>query len=258
MTAVQVRVAHGSPCWVSLLVHDLERAKAFYGPLLDWSFTPGPAELGGYVRASLHGAKVAGIGLAPALPNLPTEWTTYFAVDSADEASARVRDCGGTVAVGPLQSDAAGRLAVAADLSGAFFGLWEGQDHLGWEVVGEPGAPVWSELVTSDEPGAEAFYASVFERQVVAADPSAVARGEEDATLQVEGHRVAGIRQTTDLRDGPPRWRIYFAVADVDLAVRQCVALGGSVLVEPHGTPYGRVARLADPEGGRFSVVALP
>ncbi|MFE0460232.1 VOC family protein [Kitasatospora sp. NPDC058965] len=258
MTAVQVRVAHGSPCWASLLVHDLERAKAFYGPLLDWSFTAGPAELGSYLRATLHGAKVAGIGLAPEQPALPTEWTTYFAVDSADDASARVRDCGGTVAVGPLQADAAGRLAVAADLSGAFFGLWEGEDHLGWEVVGEPGAPVWSELVTGDEPLAAAFYGSVFQRQVVEADPSAVARGEEDATLQVDGHRVAGIRQTTDLRDGPPRWRIYFAVADVDLTVEQCAALGGSVLVAPHDTPYGRVARLADPEGGRFSVVALP
>ncbi|GAA1981878.1 VOC family protein [Kitasatospora viridis] len=258
MTAVQVRVAHGTPCWVSLLVHDLERAEAFYGPLLDWSFTPGSAEPGGYLEASLHGARVAGIGLAPERPDLPTEWTTYFAVDSTDAASARVRDCGGTVAVGPLQSDRAGRLAIAADLTGAFFGLWEGEEHLGWEVVGEPGAPVWSELLTNDEPLAAAFYGSVFQRQVVEADPSAVARGEEDATLRVEGHRVAGLRQTTDLRDGPPRWRIYFAVTDVDLTVRQCRALGGSVLVEPHDTPYGRVARLADPEGGRFSVVALP
>ncbi|WP_329568129.1 VOC family protein [Kitasatospora sp. NBC_01266] len=258
MTAVKVKVAQGTPCWVSLLVHDLERAEAFYGPLLGWSFTPGPTELGAYVRASLRGAKVAGIGLAPRQPALPTEWTTYFAVDNADEVSARVRECGGTVAVGPLQSEGAGRLAVAADLSGAFFGLWEGQEHLGWEVVGEPGAPVWSELVTNDEPLAAAFYGSVLGRTVVEAEPSAVARGEEDATLRVEGHRVAGLKQTTDLRDGPPRWRIYFAVTEVDLTVRQCLELGGALLVEAHDTPYGRVARLADPEGGRFSVVELP
>ncbi|MDH6136037.1 putative enzyme related to lactoylglutathione lyase [Kitasatospora sp. MAA4] len=258
MTAVKVRVAQGTPCWVSLVVHDLEGAEAFYGPLLDWSFTPGPAELGCYVRASLHGAKVAGIGLAPADSALPTEWTTYFAVDSADDVSQRVRECGGTVAVGPLQSGAAGRLAVAADLSGAFFGLWEGREHLGWEVVGEPGAPVWSELVTNDEPLAAAFYGSVLGRAVVEADPSALARGDEEATLQVDGHRVAGIRQTGDLRDGPPRWRVYFAVADVDPTVHQALALGGSLLVAPYDTPYGRVARLADPEGGRFSIVKLP
>ncbi len=258
MTAVKVRVAHGTPCWVSLVAHDLEGAEAFYGALLGWEFTPGPTELGCYVRATLRGAKVAGIGTAPNEPGRPAEWTTYFAVDSADLASERVRECGGTVAVGPLRSEGAGRLAVAADLSGAFFGLWEGQEHLGWEVVGEPGAPVWNELVTNDEPLAAAFYGSVLGRSVVAADPSAVRRGEEEATLRVDGHRVAGLRQSTDLREGPPRWRVYFAVTDTDLTVRQAIALGGLALVEPHDTPYGRVARLADPQGGRFSVVQLP
>jgi predicted enzyme related to lactoylglutathione lyase len=254
MTAVQVRVAHGAPCWATLLVHELGRTQAFYSALLGWEFAPD--ELGGCLQATLRGARVAGIGPVPELSAAPTEWTAYFAVDSADDASARVREHGGTVAVGPLSSGAAGRLAIAADLSGAVFGLWEGREHLGWELVGEPGAPAWTELVTGDEPLAAAFYASVFERQVVAADPSAVARGEEDATLRVAGHRVAGIRQTTDLRDGPPRWRLYFAVADADLTARQCRELGGAVLVAPQDTPYGRVARLADPEGARFSVVA--
>lgn len=257
MTAVKVRVAHGTPCWVSLMARDLEGAKDFYGALLGWSFTPGPTELGCYVRATLHGAKVAGIGALPPELSLPAEWTTYFAVDSADQVSARVRECGGTVAVGPLQSEKAGRLAVAADLSGAFFGLWEGQEHLGWEVVGEPGAVVWNELVTNDEPLAVAFYGSVLGRAVVQADPLAVARGEEEATLQVDGHRVAGLKQTTDLREGPPRWRVYFACADAGLTARQTRELGGSVLVEPFDTPYGRVARLADPQGGRFSVVQI-
>jgi predicted enzyme related to lactoylglutathione lyase len=259
MTAVQVRVAHGSPCWGTLLVHDLDRAQAFYSALLGWEFAPD--ELGGCLTATLRGARVAGIGPAPELPAAPTEWTAYFAVDSADDVSARVRDHGGTVAVGPLSSGAAGRLAIAADLSGAFFGLWEGREHLGWELVGEPGAPAWTELVTSDEPLAAAFYGAVFERQVVAADPSAVARGADDATLRVAGHPVAGLRttgagQTTDLRDGPPRWRLYFAVVDADLTARQCRELGGAVLVAPQDTPHGRVARLADPEGARFSVVA--
>ncbi|MCC9309249.1 VOC family protein [Kitasatospora sp. RB6PN24] len=262
MTAVRVRVAHGSPCWVTLLVHDLDRAQAFYSALLGWEFAPGAAEPGGGLRATRLGAGVAGIGLAPELPAAPAEWTAYFAVDSADAASARVREHGGTVAVGPLSEGPAGRLAIAADLSGAVFGLWEGHEHLGWELVGEPGAPAWTELVTGDGPTAAAFYGAVFERRVVEADPSAVACGEEDAALRTAGQRVAGLRitglgGTGDLRDGPPRWRIHFAVADADLTSDQCRALGGAVLVEPRDTPYGRVARLADPEGARFSVVAL-
>ncbi|WP_159041642.1 hypothetical protein [Streptomyces sp. WM4235] len=44
------------------------------------------------MRATLSGAKVAGIGSPPA-----AGWTTYFAVDSADEVSQRVHECGGTV-----------------------------------------------------------------------------------------------------------------------------------------------------------------
>jgi len=255
MTAVKVRLAQGTPCWVSLMTSDQEGAMAFYGALLGWEFSPGPTQLGAYVRATLNGAKVAGIGATPAGTGYPVGWTTYFAVDSADDVSQRIRECGGTVAVGPLQAEHAGRLAIAADLSGAVFGLWQGEEHIGWEVVGEPGAPAWNELLTPDEPAASAFYGAVLGRSVVESDAAAVARGEADATLDVGGFPVAGIRRSIDLRDGPPRWRVHFAVADTDLTVHRALDLGGRLLVGPHGTPYGRVARLADPQGGRFSVV---
>jgi len=258
MTAVKVRLAQGMPCWVSLMTDDPEGAKAFYGALLGWEFTPGPTPFGTYVRATLNGAKVAGLGVAPPGLEHPVEWTTYFAVDSADEVSQRIRECGGTVAVGPLQAERAGRMVVAADLSGAVFGLWQGQEHLGWEVVGEPGAPAWNELVTADEAAATVFYRAVLGRAVVEAEASAVARGEDDAQLLVGGRPVAGIRHSSDPRHGPARWQVHFAVADADLTVSQATALGGRVLLGAYDTPYGRVARLEDPQGGRFSVVRLP
>ncbi|MER8186258.1 VOC family protein [Kitasatospora sp. NPDC094015] len=255
MTAVKLRLAQGTPCWVSLMTDDLEGARAFYGALLGWEFEPGPTGLGPYVRATLNGAKVAGLGVTPAGTAYPVEWTTYFAVDSADEVAQRIRECGGTVAVGPLTADRAGRMAIASDLSGAVFGIWEAAEHLGWEVVGEPGAPAWNELVTGDDESAAVFYRAVLGRAVVAAAAAAVARGEDDAQLLVGGQPVAGIRHSTDLRSGPPRWRVHFAVADADLTVHQVLDLGGSLRVGPYDTPFGRVARLADPRGGQFSVV---
>lgn len=258
MTAVKVRLAQGMPCWVSLTTGDLEGAKAFYGALLGWEFTPGPTTLGAYVRAVSNGLKVAGIGVAPEGTSHPVEWTTYFAVDDADEVSQRIRECGGTVAVGPLQAERAGRLALAADLSGAVFGLWQGEEHLGWEVVGEPGAPAWHELVTADEAAAALFYRAVLGRAVVESEQEAVARGEDDARLLVGGRPVAGIRHSSDPRQGPARWQVHFAVADADLTAHRAGALGGRALVGPYDTPDGRVARLADPQGGRFSVVQLP
>ncbi|GAA2749084.1 VOC family protein [Kitasatospora cinereorecta] len=257
MTAVKVRPAQGTPCWASLVTGDPEGAKAFYGALLGWEFTPGPATIGTYARATLNAAEVAGLGVAPPGAGHSVEWTTYFAVDDADEVSQRVRECGGTVAVGPLQAERAGRLAVAADLSGAVFGLWQGQEHPGWEVAGEPGAPVWNELVTPDESAAAVFYRAVLGRTVVEAEASAVARGEDDARLLVDGRPVAGIRHGVGPEPGPARWQVHFAVADADLTAHQASQLGGRVVLGPYDTPHGRVARLADPQGGRFSVVGL-
>ncbi|MDH6580193.1 VOC family protein [Kitasatospora sp. MAP5-34] len=252
MTAVKVRLAQGTPCWVSLMTSDQEGAMAFYGTLLGWEYTPGPTQLGAYVRATLGGAKVAGIGSTPPPGGHRAEWTTYFAVDNADEVSQRVNECGGTVAVGPLQAEHAGRLAIAADLSGAVFGLWQGEEHLGWEVSGEPGAPAWSELLTPDVPAAAVFY-----RAVLGQDPSPDRDG--NTALLVDGRPVAGIRRsTTPSGGGRPHWQVHFAVADADLTVRQTVGLGGQVSDGPQDTPYGRVAWLNDPQGGRFAVVQLP
>ncbi|MFE2724348.1 VOC family protein [Kitasatospora sp. NPDC059327] len=246
MPAVTLRLAQGTPCWVSLMTDDLAGARAFYGELLDWSYTPGPTQLGAYVRAESGGAPVAGLGVA-AVPGFPVQWTTYFAVDSADRTTQLVRECGGTVAVGPLQAERAGRLAIAADVSGAVFGLWQGEEHLGHEAGPEPGGPAWAELLTPDEEGAAVFYGAVLGRPV-----APVGAG---SALLVGGRPVAGIRRGAELRGHPPRWRVHFAVQDVELTARRAVALGGRVLVEPHDSGRGPVARLADPQGGHFSVL---
>ncbi|MFJ6216333.1 VOC family protein [Streptomyces sp. NPDC092296] len=255
MTAVTTRCAQGSPCWVSLMARDLGAAQEFYGPLLGWEFTAGPVRLGRYLRATLGGVPVAGLGLLPPGLGFPVSWTTYFAADSTDELAQRVRACGGTVAVGPLQADEAGRVAIVSDLSGAVFGLWEGQEHAGWQAVGVPGAPAWTELLTPEVGAAAAFYGSVFGHQVARVGPQAPARCEADALLRVDGRPVAGIRGAAGLRGGPPRWRVQFAVADVAAAAGAAVELGGRVLAGPQESPYGWLARLSDPEGGHFTVV---
>ncbi|WP_030396565.1 MULTISPECIES: VOC family protein [Kitasatospora] len=246
MPALTLRLAQGTPCWVSLMTDDLPGARAFYGELLGWTFAPGPAQLGEYVRARLGEEPVAGLGVS-AVDGFPVQWTSYFAVDDADRAAQLVRECGGTVAVGPLQAERAGRLAIAADVSGAVFGLWQGEEHLGRETGPGPGGPAWTELLTPDADGAAGFYRAVL--------GVPVAEAEGGSALLVGGRPVAGIRRGAELRGHPPRWRTHFAVADVDLTARRAAELGGRVLVAPQGTPRGRAARLADPRGGHFSVL---
>ncbi|MFD4658401.1 VOC family protein [Kitasatospora sp. NPDC058444] len=245
---MELRLAQGTPCWVSLLTDDLPGARTFYGALLGWTYTPGPGQLGDYVRAELDGAPVAGLGVSTAT-GFPVQWTTYFAVDDADRTAQLVRECSGTVAVGPLQAERAGRMAIAADVSGAVFGLWQGEEHLGREAGREPGAPAWAELLTPDADGAAAFYSTVFGRPVRSTA--------DETTLLVQGRPVAGIRHRAELRGHPPRWRTHFAVRDAALTARHTVELGGRVLVEPHDTARGRAARLADPQGGHFSVLEV-
>lgn len=51
-------------------------------------------------------------------------------------------------------------------------------------------------------------------------------------------------------------WTIYFGAEDTDAAVANVVELGGTVVEPPEDTPYGRMARVADPFGTNFKLVA--
>ena len=150
--------APGTPCWVSLMVHGMAATQEFYGELFGWEFQPGPQQLGSYVRAQLDGQEVAGIGQLPPDRHLPIAWTPYFASDDVDLTAETVRHCGGTVGVGPLDAEDAGRLAIASDPAGAVFGIWQAAAHLGTGITGVPGTPTWNELMTRDSAGVAKFY----------------------------------------------------------------------------------------------------
>ncbi|GAA2157190.1 VOC family protein [Kitasatospora kazusensis] len=247
---VRVRCVPAAPCWVSLMARDPEVARAFYGPLLGWEFERGPDGWGPSLRAVVDGVEVAGIGSVAGDWQPPVAWTTYFGTEAADLTADRVRERGGTLAVGPLAFDA-GRLALASDPAGAAFGVWEGD--LGCATwVKSPGAPVWIELRTADPFASALFYGEVFGWD--GRDPSRfeVRYEHERVVLRADGHSVAALRRAADTA---PHWEVFFSVADPDRAVGQAAELGGAVVEPPADSPYGRVARLRDAEGGLFSVI---
>lgn len=253
MTESTARHAPGTPCWVSLMVHDLAVTQDFYGALFGWKFQPGPEQLGPYVRALLNGDEVAGIGQLPANRHLPIAWTPYMATDDADAIAETIRHCGGTVGVGPLDAGEAGRLVIATDTTGAIFGVWQRAEHMGGSGGGRPGMAVWNELLTHDTASVGKFYECVFgytEEAVISADFDYV-------TLHLHGQPVAGIHGIGNAmpRDRGPHWLTYFEVTDVDDAVERVVALGGHVLRPPRDGGHGRLATVVDPEGATFSVV---
>ncbi|AWW37142.1 VOC family protein [Streptomyces cadmiisoli] len=247
------RYAPGTPCWVSLMVHGTAATQEFYGALFGWEFRPGPRQLGPYVRALLDGREVAGIGQLPPDRHLPIAWTPYIASEDIDRTAHSVRLCGGTVAVGPLDAEDAGRLAICSDPAGAVFGLWQAAAHRGTAVAGVPGTPTWHELLTFESEGVAKFYETVFgyEREpVVSADCDYL-------TLKLDGRPVAGIQGVGGAvpRDRGSHWLTYFEVDDPDSAVARLVDLGGHVLRPAHDSAYGRVATVTDPEGARFTLV---
>ncbi|WP_030206088.1 VOC family protein [Streptomyces sp. NRRL S-87] len=253
MTEQATRRTPGTPCWVSLMVHGLAATKQFYGGLFGWEYVPGPGQLGPYVRARLDGREVAGIGQLPPDRHLPTAWTTYLATDDADSTAELIRSCGGTVAVGPLDADDAGRVAICSDPLGAVFGIWQAAAHIGTRLTGVPGTPVWNELITRETSTVSKFYQVVFGH----AAQAVVSADFDYLTLYAAGQPVCGLHGVGGAlpHDRGAHWMTYFEVEDPDEAAACAAELGGHVVRSAHEGAGGRLATLADPEGAVFTVI---
>lgn len=245
---------HGVPSWVDLTTADMPTALEFYGELLGWESEEGPPEAGGYRVMHLRGKTVAGIG-PRTNPDAPNAWATFVNVDSANAAAERVEANGGQTLMAPTDVMEEGRLAVFSDPQGAVFGVWQPGHHRGAQVVNEPGAWCWSELLTTDVEAAQAFYPAVFGWGVesVAGDPPY-------AMWQVSGRPVGGLmaKPPTMPVEVPPHWGVYFMVADLERALETIQRRGGQVLDQPMDTPAGRFAPALDPVGAAFNPLQPP
>lgn len=247
----------GTPSWVDLGSPAPDESEAFYGPLFGWEFTePGPVEeTGGYRMATLEGKSVAGLG-AQQNPG-PPYWTTYVSVDDADLAAKKVEEAGGQVLVPAMDVMTAGRMAVFTDSGGAPFSVWQPGEHIGAEIVNEPGTLVWNELTTREVATSKAFYQAVFGWH-----PNEMDMGEHGTYVewQLDGRGIGGMQPMEgDMWPAslPNHWMTYFAVDDTDATAEQAQQLGGKVSVPPTDIPPGRFAVLNDPHGAVFSVIKM-
>jgi uncharacterized protein len=245
----------GTPCWADISTDDPEGGRAFYGALFgwDWEVNPDPS-FGGYSMALMRGKRV--VGLAGKMDdNQPTAWVTYFAVDDADKFAAAVPDAGGTMASPVIDIADQGRMAIATDPTGAFFGVWQQMAHRGSELVNEPGTVVWNELVTTDLDRAAAFYGATL--GVALSDMDTGDSGMVYKLLEVDGRTAGGaMPPQPGMENIPPHWGIYFEVADTDATVARAQELGAQLLSPVTPTPQGPMATLGDPQGGTFGVIA--
>lgn len=252
--STQDRAQHGSFCWTDLWTSDTEGSRRFYSELFGWTAEEADPSHGGYFMFTRDGLPVAGAMGGNVGGTTPSNaWKIYVATDDV-ESSLKQAAADGAQIVGPaMPVDDLGHQAVVIDPTGAEVGLWQPGTFHGFSALDEHGAPSWFELHTRDFAGATAFYRSLFGWELVAleGDP-----GMAYSTVRVGGapDDVAGILDIASEADVPSHWFTYWKVDDADAAATRVEELGGSVVVAPVDTPYGRLATVSDPTGAVFKL----
>jgi uncharacterized protein len=243
----------GTPCWVDLVVSDVDKAVEFYSALFGWDAQAGPPEAADYRMCRLNGRAVAGIGAGPHHVEMPAVWSTYLATSDADATARAVMENGGSLMLEPFGVLGLGVMAVGFDPSGSAFGMWEAGSHIGAGVVNEAGALTWNECMTRDYARSKTFYAAVFGHTFDEVGDGSF----RYATISVRERVVAGIGELSPDMPGhvPSHWMTYFAADDVDASVGQATAMGGVLRTGPMDTPYGRMAVIEGPQGEVFSLI---
>jgi predicted enzyme related to lactoylglutathione lyase len=246
--------ATGQPSWADVTSPDVDAAASFYSELFGWDADKAPQpEAGGYTMFSREGKHVAAAS-PPPQEGIPPHWTVYLAADDVDGIAARIREAGGDVMMEPFDVFDSGRMTLAADPTGAMFGVWQAGNHIGSQLRGEPGTMNWAEVQTRDKAAAQAFYEQVFGYETETMDMGA---GGDYVLLKVNGQSAAGLIQIgREWGDVPSNWSVVFEVADCDAAVAKVQELGGSVIREPQDLEgVGRFALVADRWGAVFQVI---
>jgi uncharacterized protein len=252
--------APGEFCWVDLATTDADAGAKFYGELLGVELEPAPGppeQTGGYGFLTRDGKQVAGFGPTQQ-EGQPSAWSSYVKVEDADETAGKVKEAGGTVVFGPidLPSDS-GRMAVCQDPTGAFVSFIQQQQHPGAQLVNEPGAWTWNNLLTRDVGAAEEFYGKVFGWSKAHMDgaPDFVSAWQVNGQRWPEGLGGLMAMGSEVPADAPAHWQVYFAIDDLDGAIEKTKGEGGQLLFGPQEIPVGRTAILIDPQGAVFGLI---
>jgi predicted enzyme related to lactoylglutathione lyase len=113
-----------------------------------------------------------------------------------------------------------------------------------------PGTISWTDLETTDQEGAKAFYGGLFGWEY---EDMPVGEGAAYSMAKLNGRSAAamsGQRAEDAERGVPPHWNVYVTVEDVDATTAKVGEAGGQVFAEPFDVfDAGRMSVIADPAG---------
>ena len=115
----------GSPVWVELMTHRFDDACDFYTAVFDADLVAmsEPMDDESFRYVTNGSQETASWGMGDATGIMPEEaagWRVYLGVEACDAAAEKVRELGGRVLAGPVDSPF-GRIATVADPEGASF-----------------------------------------------------------------------------------------------------------------------------------------
>ena len=230
VTGAAVPIQHGDVGYVSVWTPDADRAAAFYGHVLGWTYDPDTHQV---TNTKEH------IGIYT-VDGPPTLFCCYAVVDLEGARQAIVAG-GGTV--DELEQFDFGTLRGATDSQGTSFGVFQpNPSQPRPELNGSgPGELSYITYEVTDSTAFRAFYSRVL---FWTFEPGRI----EDGWQVQQTHPMAGVAGGATAATTVPMW----TVEDVDAAVARVREAGGTVIDEPSQQPYGKSAQCTDDQGARF------
>jgi predicted enzyme related to lactoylglutathione lyase len=227
-TAAGIR--RGDIGYVSVWTPDAERAAAFYGHVLGWTY-----------NSAAHRVMNTELPMGISATDGPPTLFCCYAVDDVEAVRDAISAAGGTP--GEIRHTDYGVILDATDPQGAAFAVYQpasGQKRPELNGSG-PGELSYVTYQVPDSRAFRDFYGRVLGW---AFEPGRVADG-----WQIQGiHPMGGAAGGNPRPVTVPMW----TVADIGAAVERVREAGGTVLAEPARQPYGITAECADDQGARF------
>jgi uncharacterized glyoxalase superfamily protein PhnB len=230
VTGAPIQIQHGDVGYVSVWTPDADRAAAFYGRVLGWSYDPQTHQVTNTAER---------IGLY-SVDGPPTLFCCY-AVTDIDGARQAIVGGGGTV--DELEQFDFGTLSGATDSQGASFGVFQpnpGQPRPMLNGAG-PGELSYITYQVPDSSAFRSFYSRVL---FWTFEPGRI----DDGWQVQRTHPMAGVAGGSTQHVTVPMW----TVEDVEAAVARVREAGGTVIDEPSQQAYGKSALCTDDQGSRF------
>jgi predicted enzyme related to lactoylglutathione lyase len=252
--------APGAFCWVELATSDQNAAKQFYSSLFDWSPDDMPMGPGDFYTIFKRDGRSAGAAYTmrpdEAALGIPPHWNLYIAVENADAATHRATLLGGKAITQAFDVFTAGRMAVLQDPTGAIFQVWQANQSIGIEVLGEPNSFGAADLSTQDRHKARKFYEDLFGWTMSTGETK-----DDSSYLHIMngGKYIGGILPASFVNPNvPANWMPYFVVANCDETTAKAQQMNAKVFMAPMNVDKTvRIAILADPQGAVFALFQM-